>query len=145
MKTCCQIYQERLEEARRRDEALYNVGHSCGISEWVCQNCGFRRPNVDAFHATVYVPPVEFERYQSQILPEAGPDVEASHIIAEWKKGRSSTEIAELLKLPEHYVAYIIRREIIEHPQEQMPKEETQQTINRIQALKREIKGRKKT
>jgi len=73
-----------------------------------------------------------------------GPHVEVSCVIAEWKKGKSSTEIAELLKLPEHFVASILRREILNYPQEQTLKEETMQTqtVSRLEALKKEMKDR---
>jgi len=76
-----------------------------------------------------------------QLEEHAGPDVEASHIIAEWKKGRSSTEIARLLNIPEWYVANILRREILEHPENAFPQEERKkpETITRLKALKREM------
>lgn len=151
MKTCCQIYQERLEEARRNN-AYLTYGHSCGQPEWICQNCGFRRvanlPHFQEFNVTIF-PLQVFPASSSvpnEILGESlGPDVEASHIIAEWKKGKSSTEIATLFKLPENYVTRIIHQEILEHPTHKTIEKSEPQTITRLKALKREIpqKGRK--
>ena len=43
MKTCCELYNEFMEKYKDKDPTLYQVGHFCGPSEWVCQKCGCRK------------------------------------------------------------------------------------------------------
>lgn len=43
MKTCCQLYAEFMEKYEDKDPALFQVGHSCGPAEWICQQCGHRQ------------------------------------------------------------------------------------------------------